>query len=219
MRRRGPFILAVLATVAFGAATAFGGSPHAAPAPRHGGCTLAHAGGSGPRRRARPPQTVTRESRLTAVVQTNCGRFEIKLDARRAPRIVNSFVYLARSRFYDGLLFYRVAPRFVIQGGDPHNNGSGGPGYRVTEPPPAGFHYHLGTVAMAKNGSEPSGSSGSVFFVDVGEGRFIADEYALLGQVSAGLATVKRIDALGTTSEKPSQVVRINSIRIEKRGH
>src|SRR6202000_370167 len=140
-----------------------------------------------------PPQTVTRAAHLVAIVKTNCGRFRIQLDARRAPRIVNSFVYLARSGFYDGLLFYRVVPHFVVQGGDPNDNGTGGPGYHVTEAPPPGFHYRLGAVAMAKTLREPSGRAGSVFFVVTGQGQHIADEYAILGRVGAGLATVKRI--------------------------
>jgi peptidyl-prolyl cis-trans isomerase B (cyclophilin B) len=161
---------------------------------------------------------VTRRDRLVAVVRTNCGRFAIDLDARRAPRIVNSFVYLARSGFYDGLLFYRVAPDFVIQGGSFPDNGIVGPGYHVTEPPPRGFHYRFGSVAMAKTATEPSGRAGSDFFVVAGRGSFIKDEYAILGHVRAGDATVRRIDALGTASERPSQVVRIASIRIRRDG-
>lgn len=160
---------------------------------------------------------MSRHAHLIAIVETNCGDFKIGLDARRAPKIVNSFVYLARSGFYDGLLFYRVLPDFVIQGGDPRNNGTGGPGYRVTEAPPAGFHYRVGSVAMANSEGERPGEAGSVFFVVTGEGKYIPDEYGLLGQVRAGLATVERIGALGTRSERPSQVVRIDSIRIKRR--
>jgi cyclophilin family peptidyl-prolyl cis-trans isomerase len=64
----------------------------------------------------RPPQTIERNDHLLAVIETNCGRFRIKLDARSSPAIVNSFAYLARSHFYDGLWFYRVVPNFIIQG-------------------------------------------------------------------------------------------------------
>jgi cyclophilin family peptidyl-prolyl cis-trans isomerase len=206
-------------TIAIGAPTAIGGAPRVAPA-SHPVCESVLSGGPHPGHRSRPPQTVGRNARLVAVVETNCGRFEIKLDARQAPRIINSFVYLARSGFYDGLLFYRVVPEFIIQGGDPHNNGTGGPGYRVREPPPAGFHYRFGSVAMAKTDSEPSGTAGSTFFIVTGRGgRAIDDEYAILGQVHAGVATVKRIAALWTLSERPSQVVRIDSIRIERDGY
>jgi peptidylprolyl isomerase len=166
-----------------------------------------------------PPQTVTRADQLVAVVKTNCGGFRIALDARRSPRIVNSFVFLSRSGFYDGLLFYRVAPHFVIQGGSPHNDGVGGTGYRVTEPPPAGFHYRFGTVAMVRRGREPSGSAGSDFFIVTGQGRYIRDEYAVLGRIAAGTSTVERIAAVATRSERPSEPVRIDSIRIKARGH
>jgi peptidyl-prolyl cis-trans isomerase B (cyclophilin B) len=163
-----------------------------------------------------PPQTVSRRDRFVAVVKTNCGRFEIKLDARRFPVIVNSFVYLARSGFYDGLRFNRVVPNFVIEGGDPKGNGTTGPGYHVTEPPPPGFRYRAGTVAMGKTYAEPRGRAGSNFFVVVGGGRSIAPDYAVLGRVRAGMATVRKIAALGTPSERPSQVVRIEWIRVHR---
>lgn len=167
----------------------------------------------------RPPtQTIDRSDHLLAVIKTNCGRFKIKLDARSSPVIVNSFAYLARSGFYNGLSFYRVVPNFVIQGGDPRNNGTGGPGYHVVEPPPSRVHYRPGTVAMAKASADPPGWSGSSFFVVVGQGGAIAPEYAVLGQISSGMATIKRINRLGTPSERPRQVVRIDWVRIHRIG-
>jgi cyclophilin family peptidyl-prolyl cis-trans isomerase len=212
-------ILLVLAATAATATTAAGGSTRAVAA-TGAGCRIVPRprSRSAPRRHDRPPQTVTKRDHLVAVVKTNCGSFQIALDARRSPTIVNSFVYLARSGFYDGLLFYRVAPHFVIEGGTPHNKGFGGPGYGVTEPPPAAFHYRFGTVAMAKTATQPSGRAGSDFFVVTGGGRYIKNEYAILGRVRSGVATVKRIDALGTQSERPSQVIRIDSIRIKREG-
>jgi len=217
-RRLVVLLLAVLAAVLVWGTLATDGSTGAALIPS-GGCDAAsRAPHDVDRHLHRPPQTVSRRDHLAAIVRTNCGSFEIALDARRAPRIVNSFVYLARSGFYDGLLFYRVVPDFIIQGGDPRNNGTGGPGYRVTEPPPRGFHYRIGTVAMANSFQERPGSAGSVFFVVTGQqGRYIHDRYAILGRVRAGLATVKRIGALGIR-EHPIQVVRIESIRIKQRG-
>src|SRR5262249_2903494 len=135
-----------------------------------------------PKKRPRPPQTVTPADRLTARVTTNCGQFQIELDARRSPSIVNSFVYLARGGYYDGLRFDRVVPNFVIQGGDPTGHNFGGPGYHVTEPPPTGYRYRVGSVLMAKADDEPSGRAGSDFFVVVGQARYIRPEYAVLGQ-------------------------------------
>jgi cyclophilin family peptidyl-prolyl cis-trans isomerase len=178
-------------------------------------CQRANQPLSHPKRHGRPPQTVTPATRLIASVKTNCGRFQIKLDAKQAPTIVNSFVYLARAGYYDGLRFDRVVPNFVIEGGDPTGHGMGGPGYHVTEPPPVGYRYRVGNVLMAKDGEEPPGRAGSDFFVVVGQARYIRREYALLGQVSAGMNTVERIAALGDADEEPSQTVRIDRIRIK----
>ncbi|MDQ2939441.1 MAG: peptidylprolyl isomerase, partial [Actinomycetota bacterium] len=75
-----------------------------------------------------PKQTVRPGEKLTAVVKTSCGSFDIALDTQRAPKTVNWFVYLARKGFYDGLAFWRIAPNYVIQGGDPLGDGTGGPG-------------------------------------------------------------------------------------------
>jgi cyclophilin family peptidyl-prolyl cis-trans isomerase len=207
---------AALTAMVLAAPLAMGGSVQAIPAIHT--CKPASAARSHPAQNLQaPPQTVSRHAHLVAIVETNCGEFEIQLDARQAPKIVNSFVYLVRSGFYDGLLFYRVVPDFVIQGGDPRNNGTGGPGYSVTEPPPPGFTYRLGTVAMAKTAEERPGEAGSVFFVVSGnEGKYLPAEYAILGQVRAGLATVERIGELGTRSERPSQAVRIDSIHIKR---
>ena len=101
----------------------------------------------------------------TARMLTSCGEIDIRLDVRRAPRTTASFVYLARRGFYDSLTFHRIAPGFVIQGGDPLGNGQGGPGYTVVEPPPAGQTYTHGVVAMAKTGTDPRGASGSQFYI------------------------------------------------------
>jgi peptidyl-prolyl cis-trans isomerase B (cyclophilin B) len=206
----------VLAATAVLMTTVVDGSPPVAAA--RGACKKAARPQTRSGHLHRPLQTVTRADHLVAVVKTNCGSFRIALDARRAPRVVNSFVFLSRSGFYDGLLFYRVVPDFVIQGGSPHNDGIGGPGYAVTEPPPPGFHYRFGTVAMARTASEPFGRAGSNFFVVTGRGRDIKPQYAILGQVSSGLSTIERIAALGTESESPSRPVRIDSIRIRRGG-
>jgi peptidyl-prolyl cis-trans isomerase B (cyclophilin B) len=163
-----------------------------------------------------PKQTVKRGEKLTAVVETSCGTFEIALDAGRAPQTVNSFVFLAEEGFYDGLSFHRVAPGFVIQGGDPLGNGTGGPGYSVDEKPPANLSYTKGTVAMAKSSAEPPGRSGSQFFVVLAPDAGLPPEYALVGKVSKGIDVVERIGKLGTPSEKPKQTVLIERMTIEK---
>jgi peptidyl-prolyl cis-trans isomerase B (cyclophilin B) len=163
-----------------------------------------------------PKQTVVPGEELTAVVQTSCGSFDIALDTERAPKTANSFAYLADEGFYDDLIFHRIAPGFVIQGGDPLGTGAGGPGYKVVEKPPANLAYTKGVVAMAKTSAEPPGTSGSQFFVVTGADAGLPPEYALVGKVSSGLDVVERIDKLGTPAEKPKQTVLIEKITIEK---
>jgi peptidyl-prolyl cis-trans isomerase B (cyclophilin B) len=163
-----------------------------------------------------PKQTVKPGEALTAVVRTNFGTFDIALDTKRAPKTTNSFAYLAETGFYDGLTFHRIVPEFVIQGGDPLGNGTGGPGYKVVEKPPSNLSYTRGTVAMAKSSTEPPGTSGSQFFVVTGADAGLPPEYALVGKVSAGMNVVEKIGKLGTPSEKPKTKVLIEKMTIEK---
>jgi peptidyl-prolyl cis-trans isomerase B (cyclophilin B) len=165
-----------------------------------------------------PKQTLKKGAEATAVVQTSCGTFEIVLDTTRAPKTANSFAYLSEEGFYDALTFHRIVPGFVIQGGDPLGTGTGGPGYKVVEKPPANLAYTKGTVAMAKSSAEPPGTSGSQFYVVTGADAGLPPEYALVGKVSEGLDVVERIGKLPTnpSTEKPKQTVLIEKITIEK---
>lgn len=165
---------------------------------------------------AAPKQVVTKGEKLTAVVETSCGAFQIALDSTRAPKTVNSFVFLSEEGFYDGLSFHRVAPGFVIQGGDPLGTGTGGPGYSVDEKPPANLAYTKGVVAMAKSSAEPPGRSGSQFYVVLAADAGLPPEYALVGKVDKGFDVVERIGKLGTPAEKPKQPVLIEKITIAK---
>lgn len=115
------------------------------------------------------PKPATLSGTWTVTMATNCGSFKIRLDTKRQPKTAASFAYLTRSKFYDGLTFHRIAPGFVIQGGDPLGDGSGGPGYKVRETPPKDAAYTRGVVAMAKAGNESAGTSGSQFFVVTGD--------------------------------------------------
>jgi cyclophilin family peptidyl-prolyl cis-trans isomerase len=163
-----------------------------------------------------PKQTLKKGEEVTAVVQTSCGTFDIALDTERAPKTANSFAYLSEEGFYDDLTFHRIVPEFVIQGGDPLGTGTGGPGYKVVEKPPANLAYTKGTVAMAKSSAEPPGTSGSQFYVVTGADAGLPPEYALVGKVDEGLDVVERIGKLGTPTEKPKQTVLIEKITIEK---
>jgi len=163
-----------------------------------------------------PKQVLKPGEEATAVVKTNCGTFEIALDTKRAPKTANSFAFLAEEGFYDDLIFHRVVPGFVIQGGDPKGTGLGGPGYNVDEKPPPNLEYTKGVVAMAKSSADPPGRSGSQFFVVTAAAAPLPPEYALVGKVSKGYATVARIEALGTPEETPTQTVLIEEMTIER---
>jgi peptidyl-prolyl cis-trans isomerase B (cyclophilin B) len=163
-----------------------------------------------------PDQVLKKGEEATAVVKTSCGTFEIALDTERAPKTANSFAFLAEEGFYDDLTFHRIAPGFVIQGGDPEGTGTGGPGYSVDEKPPANLAYTKGVVAMAKSSAEPPGRSGSQFYVVTGADAGLPPEYALVGKVSEGYDVVERIDALGTPEEKPKQTVLIEEMTIDQ---
>lgn len=136
--------------------------------------------------------------RYVVSLTTNCGTIDIQLDVRKAPRTTASFAYLVKRGFYDELTFHRVAAGFVIQGGDPKGDGSGGPGYTVVEPPPSDMRYTLGTVAMAKTGTDPAGASGSQFFIVTAQDASLPPQYALVGDVVGSLAGVNAIARLPT---------------------
>jgi peptidyl-prolyl cis-trans isomerase B (cyclophilin B) len=150
-----------------------------------------------------------------ARVATNCGTFSIALDVARAPKTTASFVALARKGFYDDLTFHRIAPGFVIQGGDPLGNGTGGPGYTVVEQPPRDLQYTHGVVAMAKTATEPDGASGSQFFIVTGQDAALPPQYALVGTVLDGMDVVDAIGALPIDSSDPQGSTPVDPVVIE----
>ena len=144
----------------------------------------------------------------TVDVLTNYGGFQIRLDVQDSPCVTSSFASLARKRFFDGTIFHRIVPGFVIQGGDPTGTGAGGPGFTVTEPPPRDSLYTEGVVAMAKAADEPRGAAGSQFFIVTAPNAGLPPDYAILGVVTKGLKTVERIGRLGNrVTEKPTRRV------------
>jgi cyclophilin family peptidyl-prolyl cis-trans isomerase len=161
---------------------------------------------------SRPTQSLSGPA--TATAETSCGNFEIALDTARAPKTTSSFAYLARRGVYDDTTFHRIVPGFVIQGGDPTGNGTGGPGYFVDETPPQDLSYTRGIVAMAKTSAEPPGRSGSQFFVVTAADAGLTPDYALLGRVTSGFDVVQRIEQLGTSSGKPKAPVIIKRITV-----
>jgi peptidyl-prolyl cis-trans isomerase B (cyclophilin B) len=150
-----------------------------------------------------------------AKVVTSCGEFDITLDAKRAPRTGGSFKYLADKHFYDDLTFHRISAGFVIQGGDPKGDGTGGPGYSVVEAPPKRFKYPKYEVAMAKTAAEAPGTSGSQFFVVTADGTPLTPDYAIVGKVTSGTDVVDKIGVLPTTGqEQPVDPVVIDSVTV-----
>lgn len=150
------------------------------------------------------------------VVGTSCGSFTIQLDQTTAPKTAASLVSLARKGFFDGTTFHRVVPGFVIQGGDPTGTGAGGPGYKTVDVPAPGAAYTEGVVAMAKAGFEAPGTSGSQFFVVTGADAGLPPDYAVVGNVTDGLDTVKAIDALGSGDGPPSMPVVIERVTVQE---
>jgi peptidyl-prolyl cis-trans isomerase B (cyclophilin B) len=151
----------------------------------------------------------------TVTARTNLGTFAFTLDVKDSPCTTASFASLARKKFFDGTRFHRIVPGFVIQGGDPTGTGMGGPGYSVVDTPPSTAKYTKGVVAMAKTSAEPAGTSGSQFFVVTAADAGLPPQYALLGNVTRGLAVVERIGTLGNpATERPTQRIVVESMTV-----
>jgi peptidyl-prolyl cis-trans isomerase B (cyclophilin B) len=166
------------------------------------GCKAAKPGTAKVAKPSKPKAALDAKKTYVVTVDTNCGSFEITLKPKQAPKTDASFVSLIKQGFYDGLTFHRVVPGFVIQGGDPEGNGTGGPGYSVTEAPPRDLAYERGVVAMAKGGAEAPGTSGSQFFVVTAEDAGLPADYALVGTVTKGEDVV---DAIGVVPTRPDE--------------
>jgi cyclophilin family peptidyl-prolyl cis-trans isomerase len=159
-----------------------------------------------------PPTCIDTSKRYTATMVTSEGTMSIALDPLAAPVAVNNFVFLARYHYFDGVVFHRIIPGFVLQGGDPTGTGRGGPGYRFADELPAAGRYELGSLAMANAGPDTNGSQ---FFVISGpSGIRLPPQYSLFGKVVAGLEVVATIDAIGTSSGTPKETVTIESVTI-----
>jgi peptidyl-prolyl cis-trans isomerase A (cyclophilin A) len=155
-----------------------------------------------------------------ALFDTSEGKFKIKLFADKAPKTVENFVGLADGSktgkpFYDGLVFHRVIPDFMIQGGCPEGSGRGGPGYKFADE----FHKDLrhskpGMLSMANAGPNTNGSQ---FFITVANTSFLDDKHAVFGEVVEGYDVVKKISAVPRDGrDRPKTDVTIRTVKIEK---
>jgi cyclophilin family peptidyl-prolyl cis-trans isomerase len=189
------------ATAATDTQAATGCASVEAPAAREDG------GGTAPTERLDP------ERAWTLTFETSCGTFVVTLDPTNAPETTASLVALAEDGFFDDTVFHRIVPGFVIQGGDPTQTGSGGPGYSTVDPPPSDTAYVKGVVAMAKTGAEPPGTAGSQFFVVTGDDVGLPPEYAVVGEVTQGIDVVELIDTQGDpATEEPLQPIVVESV-------
>jgi len=133
--------------------------------------------------------TIDTNNIYRVTIATDKGDIVMDLDPRLAPNTVNNFVALAREGFYDGLTFHRVVPEFVIQGGCPIGNGTGGPGYKFGDEPVQG-NYRKGSVAMANAGPDTNGSQ---FFICLEDQPGLPKQYNLFGYTVSGMDVVSSV--------------------------
>jgi len=160
-----------------------------------------------------PKMCIDAAKSYTAEVETNMGSFKLQLDAAKAPKTVNNFVFLARYHYYDGLTFHRIIKDFMIQGGDPEGTGTGGPGYQFADELPQSGEYQKYSVAMANAGANTNGSQ---FFVITGDqGVALPPSYSLFGKAIDGTDVIDKIGVVPTNSDdKPNADVVMKKVTI-----
>jgi peptidyl-prolyl cis-trans isomerase A (cyclophilin A) len=158
---------------------------------------------------------------IYALFDTTEGKFKIRLFAAQAPKTVENFLSLAEGTktgkpFYDGTIFHRVIPDFMIQGGDPEGTGRGGPGYKFADE----FHADLkhtkpGMLSMANAGPNTNGSQ---FFITVAATPWLDNKHTIFGEVIEGYPVVEKISKTPRGSQdRPSKDVKILSVKIERK--
>jgi peptidyl-prolyl cis-trans isomerase B (cyclophilin B) len=149
---------------------------------------------------------------VNAVIKTNHGAIDLELFPDEAPKTVDNFVKLARDGFYDGVIFHRVIPDFMIQGGDPTGTGSGGPGYSFDDE----FNQHKverGALAMANAGPNTNGSQ--FFIVTTESAPWLDGKHTVFGRVTSGMDVADKISELPRDSrDRPHDDVVIETVTI-----
>lgn len=161
-----------------------------------------------------PSMEIDKTKSYQAVLTTSLGDITIDLNALKTPITVNNFVALARKNFYNNTIFHRVIKGFMIQGGDPKGDGTGGPGYQFDDEPFEG-EYTRGTVAMANSGPNTNGSQFFIMHADYQ----LAKNYVIFGKVSSGMDVVDKIAEAPVQqnsgeSSKPVSPVTVTSVTI-----
>jgi cyclophilin family peptidyl-prolyl cis-trans isomerase len=167
------------------------------------------------------PAALPAGQKRVVTISTAKGNIEVTVEGALSPIAAGNFVALASCGFYNGVVFHRLVPGFVIQGGDPTGSGSGGPGYEIQDEPVTA-EYHRGTVAMART-RDPN-SQGSQFFIvlsDQAAGSLVqANTYAIFGEVTSGMETVDAIAAMPNSGEASGnaalQPVAMDSVTVKE---
>jgi peptidyl-prolyl cis-trans isomerase B (cyclophilin B) len=179
------------------------------------GCRSVEPPANKARTESKPTKRLDQAKTYDVLIKTNCGAFAIRLAVKTSPATSASFASLVRKGFFNGTVFHRIVPGFIVQGGDPTGSGMGGPGYTTVDVPAAATRYPLGVVAMAKTGSEPAGTAGSQFFVVTAQEAQLPPDYAVLGNVVEGQAVVAKIGELGDPASG-GQGVPTETVEIEQ---
>jgi cyclophilin family peptidyl-prolyl cis-trans isomerase len=158
-----------------------------------------------------PEMEIDTKKSYSAVFKTDMGEITVELNAKETPITVNNFVHLARNNFYDNTVFHRTISGFMIQGGDPKGDGTGGPGYKFADEPFEG-EYTRGTIAMANSGPNTNGSQ---FFI-MHQDYPLPKNYVIFGKVTKGLDVVDKI-ANATVKQNPytgEMSVPVNPVKV-----
>jgi cyclophilin family peptidyl-prolyl cis-trans isomerase len=158
-----------------------------------------------------PDLDIDLDAQYEATLHTTLGDITIAFLPAEAPVTTNNFLFLAGDGYYDGVVFHRIVPGFVIQGGDPSGTGTGGPGYTFRDELDGSGRYARGTVAMANAGPNTNGSQFFICLDDVG----LPHAYTIFGTVTAGMDVVDAIAALPTgAQDRPHDPPVIQSVTV-----
>lgn len=164
-----------------------------------------------------------KENPIVTITMDDDKKIVIELEPKVAPNTVANFISLVKDGFYDGLIFHRVIPGFMIQGGDPAGNGSGGPDYSIAgEFTNNGFENKLkherGVISMARTNGNPN-SAGSQFFIMTEASSHLDGDYAAFGKVIEGMETVDEIVAVDRdATDKPLEEQKMKKVEVDTKG-
>jgi cyclophilin family peptidyl-prolyl cis-trans isomerase len=179
---------------------------------------LIQAEGRAIKQYAQPPSlTIDPNAKYTATIRTSEGAVTLELFSSQAPKTVNNFIFLAHEGFYNGAIFHRVIPGFMIQGGDPFGTGAGGPGYRFGDEIVSGLAFDKpGVLAMANAGPNTNGSQ---FFITVAPTAHLTGAHTIFGRVIQGQGVVDAITRVRRDSQdRPLQPVVIQAVEVARSG-